>query len=293
MKRLALILCLGILLGMAPMASAAETIDNKGLQISPLRYYVTLNAGEQKTGNLVVANQTDKPMTITLSLQQFSVADYSYDYRFKAPTNDWLKLEATQITLQPHKSRTVMYQIFVPSPSPSGGYYYTLLASTEMQTGGLTSTVQAASLIYVTVNGELVRASEFKSSSLQHVSFGGPIRYTMAVKNTGNVHYFAYFSGKLQGRSARDIPGTSHLLLPGAIRQVSGSMPAPLLPGIYRATYSYTTDTGTILTRTGRVVFIPPWSIALPLALILLGSFFYRRRKKHSQKIPAAQVDET
>ena len=290
MKRFLALLSLSLLLFTFSIAHA-EAPKDKGLLITPLRNYVSIDAGTQKTSSFTVANLTKKPLTVILSVKQFSVQDYAYDYRFSDPNNDWVRLSTSEVTLQPTKSQQIDYRVAIPANTAGGGHYYTLFASSQLTNTGLESTVQAASLLYLTVNGKLIGTSELKSSTLPRFFFGKELSYTLDVKNTGNVHYFAYFSGQLHGPSAHSASGNSHLLLPGAIRHVTSSIPAPLLPGVYRATYGYKTDAGTSISRSRYVVFIPPWSV---IALILLGGGGYKLyRFRKARRTHTVAADET
>jgi hypothetical protein len=282
-KCLVLLVVSCCLLGSVSPASA-DTPKNRGLLISPLRQYTNLDAGTAKTGTFTIANLTEGAITVNLSVKQFSVSDYAYNYSFNTP-NDWLKLAVTDVHLQANESRAVSYSITVPKGTAAGGQYYTLIASADLGTGGLNSTVQAATLLYITINGKLIRTSELIGNSVQRVVFGKQIRYTINVKNTGNVHYFAYFSGQLHGfLPGKGTTGTSHILLPGAIRQVSDDIPSPLLPGIYKATYGYRTDAGTSVQKSSYILFIPPWSLAFVAVLLLAFLNFKSHKKPKTQK---------
>ena len=80
LRRLLLALCLcSIVLPAATVAAVDTEIKNKGLYISPLRHYITLDAGQSVTRAFTVANLTDQPMAITTDIERFSVLDYNYD----------------------------------------------------------------------------------------------------------------------------------------------------------------------------------------------------------------------
>jgi hypothetical protein len=262
-------ICTSVLL-LSGSASAATPAKNKGLLISPLKTYTSLDAGSEKTANFTVANHTEKPITVNLSVKQFSVSDYAYNFTFTEPGNNWVSLVTKSVELAPNENKKIDYGVRVPAGSAPGGYYYTLFASATLNQNGLASTVQAASLLYLTVSGKLIESSTPVGSHISHFAYKHKIPYTIDVKNTGNVHYFAYFSGNLNSVFTKQGPtGTSHLLLPGTTRQVSESIPAPLLPGFYDAHFGYKTDAGEVFMQSSYVVYIPPWFIAA----LLLGAF--------------------
>jgi len=274
---------------LSPAVGHAATSTNRGLLISPLRDYVNVDDGGQKTQNFTVANLTEKPITVALSVKQFSVSDYAYDYQFSEPHDSWVRLTKTEVQLKPNESQKISYQISVPAKNAPGGYYYSLFASAILSDTGLSGTVQAASLLYITVNGKLIQTNSLQSSSMPHIVFGKQIPYSMDVRNSGNVHYFGYFSAKVQGLFTNISPtGASHLLLPDTTRRISNSVPAPLLPGIYKATYGYQPESGAAKTHSQYILNLPPWSIALVLLVFLTLRLY---QKKKAPTTPATPQD--
>lgn len=285
-RRITLLLTLSLLLcstfGTTTQAMGNPPVPESGLLITPLRQYISADAGSDKSSSFSIANLTDKPLDVNLSVQQFSVTDYTYDYKFQNPTNDWLHLSQTNVTLQPKQTKDIAYTFEIPPRSTPGGRYYTLFASATLSTEGIANTVQAADLVYLTVNGNLTQVSHLKSSSISWISFGHDIPFTLNPVNTGNVYSFIYVSSQLHGLFAKP-PQTSsgHLLMPGKVRTLTGSIPSPVLPGIYRATYGYKTNSDWVIQQSHWVVFIPPWFIAFVLAgLLISGKLLPRKRTK-------------
>jgi hypothetical protein len=267
----------------APAHAATNDISNRGLYISPLRSYLSVNAGDSLVRSFRVANLTEKPMTVTTSLEAFSVADFAYDYQFSKPKNDWIELVDKQFTLKPLEGREVPYRLNIPKNAPAGGQYYTLYASTDLGDTGLEGTVRAATLLYLTVNGTLTRTSQIVKSSLFPIVVGTQIPYSLDVKNTGNIHYFAYFSAKVDGLFYhREPTGTSQLLMPDKIRQIKNTIPSPFIPGVYKVTYGYSPDQGDAVYKTSYVVVLPPWFVILATIIaVIVIRITARRRATH------------
>ncbi|MFA5004295.1 MAG: hypothetical protein WC498_03415 [Candidatus Saccharimonadales bacterium] len=288
MKRFIALLVLFILVAAMPwgiVRAAGTPPTTKGLLITPLRKYTAVDAGSAQTSSFTVSNLTDRPLTVTLSIKQFSVANYTYDYRFSDPNNNWVTLGLKQVSLAPNRSQKIPYTISVPVGSAPGGHYYTLFASADMATSGFKSTVQAATLLYLTVNGRFIQTGKLQSGSIQRLAFGNQIAYTLDALNTGNVHYFVYLSGSFHGWLTKPpTPLTAHILLPGTVRHMRGFIPAPVLPGVYRATFGYKTDSGQTFTTSRYVVFVPPWFIAFILAAVMLGVALRSRKQSASTK---------
>lgn len=283
--RLLCALLLVSILAASSSSAGAAPAKSKGLLISPLKAYTSLDAGAQKTSNFTVANLTEKPITVDLSLKQFSVSDYAYNFKFTEPGNKWVSIKTQSVLLRPGENKKIEYVMTVPTDSAPGGYYYTLFASANLTSDGLASTVRAASLLYLTVNGKLIQTSSPVRSHISRFAWRSDIPYSVDVKNTGNVHYFAYFSGSLRGLFVHSPTGTSHLLLPGTVRRVGESIPAPFFPGVYKAQYGYKTDAGATFMNSAYVVYIPPWSIAVLLLLIFIVYKVWKYRKQRSRNL--------
>ena len=258
----------------------------RGLTISPVRQEITVTPSEASVGSFVVGNSSEETIVVNLSVEQFSVADYTYEYEFRAPpSNDWVKLRQTKIELAPNKTKKVQFDVMVPGGSPPGGYYFSLFASTTIDGPGLPGTVRAASLLYMKVDGALVRTSVLENGSVPFLVTSGQVPYKFDVKNTGNVHFSAYFYGQMKGLFG-ELPetGTSHLLMPGATRTIESSIPAPLLPGIYNITYGYKVDFADIVTtKSGYILFIPPWSV-VAFVFAAYGSYRLWKQREYIRK---------
>lgn len=284
------LLTLGLVLGsVSSVVHAADTTQpkNKGLYISPLRSYVTLNAGESITRAFTVANLTEKPLTLTTSIDEFSVADYTYDFRFTKPNRDWLQLVERSVTLDPYQSHEIPYRVTLPSDAEPGGHYYTLYASSTTEGGATNSTVRAATLLYLTVNGDLQRTSRVTRASLPRIVISPNIEYSLDIENTGNTHYFAYIAARVDGLFYNNVPtGTSQLLMPGTTRASKGSISSPLIPGIYKLSYIVTPDQGKKTEGSQYFVFLPPWSIALLIIVLASTSHFLVSRHRQRNAFP-------
>jgi len=282
MRRLVLF-CLLLTLFCAPgqAHAASQPPKNRGLFITPIRQYLKINPRQKQDGSLTVADITDKAIIVTMSYEQFSAADYTYDYQFKPPTDKWITFSQTQVQLGPDKSQTIHYTVDVPKNASPGGHYFTLFATTTFTNDAAPSKVRAASVMYVTVAGDLRLTSQIIAQHVPWLALGNSIDFSLDLKDTGNTHFFVYTSGRLSGPSAKG-PGeeTVHLLLPSATRNVAGNTPAPFLPGVYKMTYGYRTDDGQIIQRASLLVYLPPWSWAIPVGVGFLVWWWRGRRRR-------------
>lgn len=271
---------LGTLLFLLAQPAAADMHEspNKGLFVSPLRQYHTVDAGKVVHDTLTLANHTDKPIEVSLRVEKFSVTDYTYDFKFEATQDNWIELGTTTTQLAPGKSQQIAYSVTAPENSPPGGKYFTIFATTTFNGE---HRVQAASVLYVTVNGPLDHSGTITKDMIPFFAFGTTIPYTLDVQNTGNDHFFIFLSGRLEGLTAK--PHTTeagHILMPNTTRTVEGHITAPVLPGVYKAIYGYKTSTGETKERSKYIMYIPPWSIAIPVGLGIIFAAWRRRARQ-------------
>lgn len=280
MVRRVFIAAAAIVIASLTAGTVRAAAEDTGIAVTPLRSYLALDAGSTVTRSLSVANRSSEPLTITTHIEQFSMADYTYDYRFEPVKNNWVTIAQPTLTLQPFESRDIPYQVAVPASAPPGGQYYTLYASSVAQQGPARTTVQVASLLYLTVNGDQVQTAKTTGSYLPWLVIGPTIDYTLDLKNTGNTHYFVLITGRVDGPGYRDAPnGTSHLLMPGTPRRIAASMAAPFFPGVYQLTYTITPDQRPPQHATHYFLYLPIWSLLVLASLIGLAVVVWRRRR--------------
>lgn len=262
-------------------AQTAEQNANRGLFVTPVREYVTVAPGKTQQKQVTLANFTDKPVSVALSVEQFSVADYSYNYNFAPDSQHWLVLGEQNVELEPGKSKAVSYTAQPPANVTPGGHYFTVFATATIDDGAIKSQVRAATVVYITVTGDLKTTTAVQGFSVPRVSFGGDIDFTMDVKGTGNTHFFIRAAGELEGFTSRGRgPEVTRLLMPGSSLKVGSSMPAPFLPGIYNAVFGYKTESGEEVLRSQKIVYLPLWAFAIVGGIAWLVAVLARKRRK-------------
>jgi hypothetical protein len=283
MKRWPRLFCLSlamfaVFLPVVNVSAIAPSSQPKGLFITPIRQYLNVTAGKTASGEFTVGNLNDTPMKVDLSVEQFSLADYTYDYKFNAPKEDWVKISKTQLDLAPMTSKKITYTISAPVNASPGGHYFSIFASTEQ---GTNKQIRTALVLYATVNGDLKKSSQIVSDSLPSFAISGPLPLHMDIKNTGNTHFFVYASGTLSGWFYNQKgTETAHILLPQTIRSVDTTIQTPLLPGVYKATYGYRNEEGKYTMKQKYVAYAPIWSLVAIVGIIWLAIVLLLRRKR-------------
>ena len=280
--RYSLILVTSIVFLLASIPTQAQEVNNRGLLISPPRYTMDVDAGKSVRQTITVANYTPQPLDITLSIDEFKVANLSYEYQIKSTSNAWIYIEQTEIHLEPNQTRNLIITANPPATSPPGGNYYLIVASATTKNGALTNTIQVAAPIYITVNGELDKSSKLEEThSIDRVVFGDSIPFQIDVSNTGNVHYQIDVKGRIDMAIAADTTvSTQHILLPDTTRRLNSSIPSPTFPGLYKVVYGYSSESSGDILLSARVLYIPPWSIAILILLVWVSFVIIRKRRQ-------------
>lgn len=251
-------------------ARAAES-TNSGLLISPPRHSMHVAAGGSDSQKMTVANYTERSLDVILNVQEFSVANLSYEYQIKDADRPWLSIEQTELALEAGESQELAFSVHPPASTAPGGKYYLIVASATAKNGDLVSTMQVAAPVYITIDGQLDKSSKLENnhSINRIVILGDAIPFRLDITNTGNVHYLVEVKASLQGLfTGHSTTSTQHILLPDTTRRFTASIPVPLLPGIYQATYGYSSEaTGDVVVRSW-VLYLPPWAI---IGTLLLG----------------------
>ncbi|MGB4762874.1 MAG: hypothetical protein WBP12_05985 [Candidatus Saccharimonas sp.] len=276
---------------LTPHTLAAEPTNN-GLLISPPRHNVTVAAAKSISQEFTVANYTNQPLEIILSVQEFTVANLSYEYQIRDAEKPWIHIEQTDLKLESGDSQSLKFSVSPPKNAAPGGKYYLIVASATAKNGDLISTIQVAAPVYITVDGQLNHTSKLENNHgiERLVVLGDRIPFHLDITNTGNIHYLVSVSGKLTGLFVGDnSTSTQHILLPDTTRRFDSSIPVPLLPGIYRATYGYSSEaTGNVLVQAW-VIYLPPWSIvavALLVWVAIVSIRIIRKRRATDSRQP-------
>lgn len=266
---------------------AESPAPGKGLFITPSYQELSVSPGEPSKQTITVADYTDKPMTVTLSVKKFQVTDYKYDYKFSDDSDHWVKLTQNTVSLTPGQQANVAYTINTPKNATSGGHYYAIFASAAMTNAGVAQTGQVVSQLFLKVGGNQILSGTISGGSAPFWVFGNTVPYKFDARNTGNVHYEANFFGKLTNLfgANESESDTNYVLLPGTVKSIGGSVPTPLFPGLYQLTYGYSADFLHGTTKSIWILFIPPWSVIVLIFIIAgISKLFNRKSKKPTTK---------
>jgi hypothetical protein len=272
------VLCVAIASGASAHAS---TQPERSLGISPLRSELTISPGTSFDGKVILNNSGKAAVTVTMNTEAFSVNDEAYDYSFDASGKgvDWVTFGSNTVSIDPGKSTTVSYKVSVPIASEPGGRYLSLFASSSPSTAtsGVTSVNRVASLLYITVTGDITRTGKVLTFNSPVLTFGDPT-WTTTIQNSGSAHFHSLYNVNVKslfgGATHTSAQGDS-LILPASVRLLSQTIPHPDWLGIYRLDYTIGLGDTPAQRETRYIVYLPPVQSLLVIG-ILVGIFLLR-----------------
>jgi hypothetical protein len=255
-----------------------------GLRIAPLRAYPSQNPGDTTSGSITLTNRTPKPQTVSLSAEVFKTTDQEYNYDFEpSATAQWIQFADKQVTLGVNQSQAVAYSVAVPANATPGGHFFVLLASLNpvISSSHVNEISRVASLVYLQVNGQLNKQSRLLSASLPWFSAKPSIPLVTQVADSGNTYIQArigvYATRQPFGQSV-SLAQLNTLILPSTVHKVSGTVALPNVPGLYKVDTQYSSPTGTPMTISHYVLYVPLWLGLVIVAGLVAGGLVIRRR---------------
>lgn len=256
---------------------AVENVPpTKGLTMSPLRVELEIEPGRSLDRTVKLINYSDSRMDIHMSAEKFSVIDQNYDYAFNAEsdTAKWINFAQDDIQLESGKSVKVPYTIGVPANAEPGGRYLSLFATTDARVGdnGVQTRQRVASLLYITVKGDVTRSGQVVSLTSPWL-VSGPDAWNVVQRNTGTTHYRSRYTVTIKNPITNETAASSSgdaLILPGTVRLVTSELPVPELPGVYKVDYLIGLGDTPAVTITRYLVYLPQWAMAVGIIAITI-----------------------
>ena len=270
---------------------AESAVDLKGLTLSPLRTELEISPGTSLDGVLTVKNSTDKPMTVSLTAEEFSVINQQYDYAFTAESNmaKWVRFTPIEVDLTVGETKDVKYSVGVPLSAEPGGRYISLFASTDTASSNsaVKSRQRVASLLYITVSGQVTRVGNLVSLSSPWL-ISGTSSWSAALRNYGTTHFRSRYNIQVLNLIGNDTAASSlgdDLILPGTVRSIYGDLALPKFPGIYKVIYTVGLGDSPAVVETRYILYMPWYAAIFFIVLvILLVSTIVRKVQRKRQK---------
>lgn len=214
----------------------------------------------------------------------YSVAKDTYRDDFVNKTEyslavDWVTIDEQSGVIAPNESRDIHFHITIPEDAPGGGQYFAITVgnynNAENASNSIISDiVEIASVIYLNIEGEVVREGEIIGNSVPLITFTNPVSTAASFTNNGNTHLDAIVRTKavdvFTGEEVYPEEENTYkntIVMPGAKKTIQNHVTGLNNMGIYNITQtvSYNGETSTV-NRLSLV--IPSW-----LAIIVLVGF--------------------
>lgn len=277
-----------------PRARAAGSQRvNEAVTVSPASLEHRVRPGDDQTYTMHVVNNTSRAWPITVQLMDLASAGgtegetkLQRSGAARRGAARWIDVDAPRFLLRPGEARDLDVRIRVPRDVPAGGWYAAVvLQLAPTASGSILLTTQLVSTVLLDVaGGDERRRVTATLEPLRRWSWKQPLRWTLAVRNRGNVHERVSWKFATDGLTSGDRHEDmrSMLLLPGTERRVSVARRVRDAPDVISA--HGTLRIGgqrTISVRADRVWFIPRWFLmAVMGALLVLGMNWWIRVRR-------------
>jgi hypothetical protein len=288
-------LILGILVVTLGGARTATAESPQGMVVTPPTFEIAGNPGGTIKNSIRVDNLTDAPLELTVDRRNFTALDDKgevglTDEESSFSLAKWIAVSPDKATIPAKASQTFNFTVTIPANAEPGGRFGSIVFKTvpkPMQgSSGLAVGQEIGALLLLRIAGDVTEKASIQSfKPAQSFMEYGPVNFSALIKNEGNVH--AKPTGNITvtdmfGNKVASVPVDSKNILPGAARQLEGSLPNQSLFGQYTATLSLQYGTNQqILTASSTFVVIPYKMILLWVAGIgLIGFLVYLRRDR-------------
>lgn len=269
----------------------SNTKAQKGLTVSPIRSELEIAPGISQDGVLTITNSTKETMVVDLTAESFSVINQQYDYAFTSESEmaKWVSFSDSKIELAAGESKKANFTIGVPLSAEPGGRYISLFASTNTRVDNdisIVSRQRVASLIYLTVSGDVTRSGNLIYLTSPNVVTGQG-NWSVVLQNTGTTHFRSRYDVKILNVINNEVVASSQgnaLILPGSLRLINDKLPSTKLPGLYKAVYTIGLGDTPARVETHYIFYSSPLLVIFILFAILVFIYSIYRLKNHKSK---------
>lgn len=285
----------------APNPTAITQTNGKtGLVVSPVVKEVSVSAGQSYQDTVKVTNSTDKTLTITSEVRDFTagadetgepeILDTSSVSMYSAKT--WIKT-LNSFTLKANESVEVDYTISVPNNATPGGHYAALLFtfSDEANKEGVGAVGKIGPLMLINVTGNEIISAQIAEFAMSRTLFGS---YQVAdlvtrVQNTGNTHIKPTGSISITNAFGKEVASltvndTAGNVLPGSIRKFENNFETKGRFGWYTAKLNLTYGGSEVLQK-NITFYVIPWketSVVVIVLVVLIWLIVNASRRKNA-----------
>jgi len=298
---LAIFLLIGFFsLTIKAFAQEELTQDIRTINISPLIFDLKASPGDILKDKIKIYNPSDKKLVGEMLIENFvpsdeygqvQIVDLEPELEKTYSLKKWIKVEPNIFEVEPRQEKIVDFTIEIPNEAEPGGRYVSLVASV----GGVGSAIngeggsqilqKVASLILLSVSGDVkenLLVDEFKGPDFQEY---GPVNFVLRLENQGTIHVrpkgFVAITN-WQNEKVADLSIPQSAVLPGAKRTINISWNEKNILGKFTATLVGAYGSANQPISATWTFWIWPWKISLIIliVIILLLILFIRGRKR-------------
>lgn len=247
--------------------------SKESITLSPAISKPLAAAGSTLSGSLTVINDGETEYQFLVYARPFSVTSENYDPNYtkvneRTEAYQWVQFEKTNVRLAAGERVEIPYTVTVPKKAKAGGHYAVLFAETQpKQAEGtqVTRKKRVGSLLYVTVDGNLINSGSLEGWDAKLWQKNKPIGAAIRIKNDGNVHF--QVNSQVTFSNLFNKPrlqlNQEQVVLPGTTRKIIANMEKTPVIGIYRVsgTASFLDKNETLPSK---------WIVLLPIQVVNL-----------------------
>lgn len=259
----------------------------QGLEVSPPSQEVQADPGDKITLRATIRNKSNNSLPIKARLEDFiALGDQGQvELTEESPYSirSWGKVSPESFNLGPGDSREVTTTITVPETASGGRYGSFVFGIAGDEKPGTASLAQEiASLFLLRISGPVDEDLAFLGFDVPKFSEFGPIRFSINVKNSGNVHVKSYGLINITdmfNRKVEDVVIYETNVFPEATRQINAELNKRFLLGRYTATFvlNYGFEKNQTLSSTA-TFYVFPLRMGGVVFIILVVLFLLRKR---------------
>lgn len=255
---------LGILTIFAcPNFVSAQTSSAISIKVSPVRTELEISPGTIKYDFIEITNNSTNPTDVQLTAEEFNVINQKYDYIFTDDSDvvKWIGFEVSTFKLEANETKKIKYSVGVPNNTEPGGRYISLFASSRIKNdGGFASKQRVASLIYVTIIGDVTKTGALVNFNSPWLT-GRDGGWSTTIRSNGSTHFHSLQSVTIFNLFGNKVAESSNdsLILPASIKLTTNTLPNLSLPGVYRAIYKVSLGDSPSVEKKTILIYLPSW----------------------------------
>ncbi len=317
MKKLKLILFLIFNFALLTFIGASSAMAQSIVKMSAMPPRVedlSGEPGEVVTRQIKVRNLGDQEVTLEAKLHDFIVQDDQgtpimleqdstpEDNRWAL--SQWVNVSPLRFVLQPGEIQELDLIIVIPEDALAGGRYaavvYQPMEEASLGDTGAKVNPSVASLLYLTVEGDISEQANITRFEVPKFSEFGPIPFLTEIENLSEIHISPQAEIKvfnLFNRPTATLELEKRNIFPGRARRFENVLDKKWLFGRFKAQLSGTYGTtGQALLATA-YFWVIPWKliliIVLTAALITAGIIYWKKRTPPQDTLEVLGDEET